>query len=358
MAITRPNLEIIFKQIANNAVTRSNRGTAILIVKDDTASNKITAEYKNKLDVQESEYTEENYKAIMGALEYGQCRLLVARIAAERTLETVLNMVTKVCSNGWIGIANAETADMEKLASWVKVKRDEGYGYKAVVTGVKSTDNMGIIDVAEQDITIGGESASAVNIIPQIISAGAYCNINRSLTSFILSGIDDVVLLTDEDAEIGKGKLVLSKDGDNVICLAGINSLITYNGNTSTEDMSFIEVVEVMDMEREDISTTFKKYYRGKYKNTYSNQLLFISAVQAYFKELEGLNVLNRDYENKVSIDVDTQRNAWIGSGKIEAEDWDDNKVKQTPFKRFLFLSGDQHIMQCMSDLKFTIQLV
>ncbi|ACL77245.1 hypothetical protein [Ruminiclostridium cellulolyticum] len=40
MAITLPNVQIQFKQLANSFVQRSERGIVVLIIKDDT--NKMT----------------------------------------------------------------------------------------------------------------------------------------------------------------------------------------------------------------------------------------------------------------------------------------------------------------------------
>ena len=52
------------------------------------------------------------------------------------------------------------------------------------------------------------------------------------------------------------------------------------------------------------------------------------------------------------------QRNAWIGSGKAEAADWDDATVMATPFKRMVYLSGDVQILGCMGGLEFAVTLM
>lgn len=71
-----------------------------------------------------------------------------------------------------------------------------------------------------------------------------------------------------------------------------------------------------------------------------------------------GNYVLNPDHDNKAGIDVTAQRNAWIGSGKAEAADWDDATVMATPFKRMVYLAGDVQILGCMGGLEFAVTLM
>ena len=151
--------------------------------------------------------------------------------------------------------------------------------------------------------------------------------------------------------------MVLFNDTDCVRICQGINTLITYDGENATEDMSFIETVECMDMIQDDISDVFKETYLGNYKNKLDNQILLISAINGYLKELADNNILDPEYENKVSINVEKQRQAWITSGKSEAADWDDSKVKTSTFKRDVFLSGDIKVLGSMTNLKFDISL-
>ena len=58
----------------------------------------------------------------------------------------------------------------------------------------------------------------------------------------------------------------------------------------------------------DDIRDTFEKYYVGKVINDYDNKQMFVAAISSYHKELLG-DVLDRSYDNTVSVDVDAQRN-------------------------------------------------
>ena len=75
-------------------------------------------------------------------------------------------------------------------------------------------------------------------------------------------------------------------------------------------------------------------------------------------RKLGEQNVLDPAHDNTAQVDVESQRNAWIGAGKTEAADWDDGRVLATPFKRQLFLAGDVKILGTMADLRFVVTLM
>ena len=55
--------------------------------------------------------------------------------------------------------------------------------------------------------------------------------------------------------------------------------------------------------------------------------MLLLAAINGYFRDLGDENVLDPTYDNTAGVDVTSQRNAWIDSGKAEAAEWDDGKV-------------------------------
>lgn len=162
----------------------------------------------------------------------------------------------------------------------------------------------------------------------------------------------------DPETAVGSGKFILVNVDDQVRVGVDVNSLTTVDGSTRTEDMKYIETVEAMDMMRDDIAQAFRQDYMGKYRNSTANQMLFLAAVNEYFRQLGEENVLDPEHDNTAQVDVESQRNAWIGAGKAEAADWDDGRVLATPFKRQLFLAGDVKILGTMADLRFVVTLM
>ena len=73
---------------------------------------------------------------------------------------------------------------------------------------------------------------------------------------------------------------------------------------------------------------------------------------------MANIDVLDSEYSNTAEIDVEEQRNTWVASGKSEATEWDDNKVRSMTYKRSIFLKGDIKILGCMDSLTFNIAMV
>ena len=71
MAVTMPKISVIFQQKAASLMTRSERGIAILIVKDDTNKEFTHKQYTDltALEADKELYTAENYSAISDMLD-------------------------------------------------------------------------------------------------------------------------------------------------------------------------------------------------------------------------------------------------------------------------------------------------
>ena len=165
--------------------------------------------------------------------------------------------------------------------------------------------------------------------------------------------------VADNDTALGKGQFILFVDEDGDVRIGqGINSMTTTDGKTRTEDMKFIETVEAMDLMRDDIAKTFRTEYLGNYRNSRDNQMLFIAALNnSYFRQLAQENILDPNYTNAAAIDVEAQRAAWMASGKAEAADWDDDKVRAMAFKRTVYLTASVKILGSMTDLILPINM-
>ena len=357
-----PNIDIVFTQKAVTAVQRSERGVLCVIMKDAQQPEGIKKFiYKRGADIDEKDYTTTNYTALKRAFDVAVNKVYVLRCAEAMTFTEIVKELDKVKFNY---VCTNVKALQEELANYVKQFNHDSQGHKCccVVANPTQGDSKYIIKLKGT----GGTLKSGGNVTAEdycIRIASTLCNLpmNRSLTYYVfddLASWDDTYL--DVEHPIGEwisaGWLTLINDDDEVKCGRAINSLHTFT-STDTEDMSYIIIVEAMNMIIEDIYTTFKDYYVGKYKNTLSNQRLFISSVNTYFRQLMREEVLDDAYDNKAYVDVESQRMAWTAIGKIEAEDWDENKVQQMTFRTNVFLAGDAKISNAMEDLKFTIAL-
>lgn len=362
MTVTMPNIDVSFSQKAASLPERSERGYAILIVKDDTSAMFNYKEYSDitEIDTDKELYTEDNLQYLKDIFTFAPYKSCVVKIGGSATISDALKIVIENVKTGWITMADGETEDFTTLSSWIKSQVANKKTYKAVVYNVTSPDEKHVVNFVNTKITFSDSrrEQTGEKYCPSLIGILAKCNITQGCNNFKCTNLSKVSEVDDRNEALGAGKFILINDGADVRIARGINSLTTTNGKSATEDMKEIEVVEAMDLMQDDISTTFKEdYLGGGYKNKYDNQILFISAVNGYFKNLASIDVLDMEYENKSDINVEAQRAAWIEAGTTEAKDWTDLQVKKNTFKRSLFCKANVKILQSMVDLDFEINL-
>lgn len=364
MPITMPKIEITFRQQATTLIARSARGIAILIIRDDTDKGFTHKQYTDlsALQADKAKYTTENYNAISDMLSFAPYQAHVFRLDVAGTLGDTLSEIARTVKTGWLAIAGQSAEDGAALASWVKTQAAKAKSYKCIVHNITPLpDDMHVVHFVNESVTFADDRGEqdGVAYLPSLLAILAVCNVERGCTNYLCSNLTSVEEVADNDEALGDGEFILFHDEEGKVRIAqGINSLTTLDGNTKTEDMQYIETVEAMDMMRDDITSTFRETYLGNYRNTRDNQMLFIAALNSsYFRQLAQELILDPDYANAASIDVEAQRAAWVASGKAEAADWDDDTVKATPYKRTVYLAGNVKILGSMTDLIFPINL-
>lgn len=360
MPVTMPQIEILFKQLAASLVLRSERGYAILIIRDDTSAMFNYKEYTEitELEKDSALYNAENLQYLKDIFTFAPYRACVVKIGESGSIADALTILEGNVKTGWVTIAEGTPEDFATLASWTKSKEANKKYYKSVCYKAATTDCKHIVNFVNDKVTFNDARGEVTGekYCPSLIAILAVCNINRAATNYICSNLSRVTPVTDNNAAVGSGKFILINDVDTVKIAVGVNSLTTTDGKTSTEDMKYIDFVEAMDLIYDDIFSTFKTY-QGPYKNKLDNQILFISSVNGYFKSLAKTDVLDIEYNNVADININAQREAWIESGKEEAKTWTDAKVKNSAFKRSVFLKGDIKILEAMENLMFDISL-
>ncbi len=364
MPITMPKIEVTFVQQAVSLIARSARGVAVLIVRDDTDKGFTHRQYADLASAQADKalYTADNYNAICDLLAFAPYQAHVFRLDTAGTLADTLAEIARTVKTGWLAVAGQSAEDGTALAAWVKTQAAGGKSYKCIVHNVTPLpDDMHVVNFVNESVTFADERGAqqGVTYLPSLLSILAVCNVERGCTNYHCSNLAAVQEVADNDAAVGAGKFILFNDENGAVRIGqGINSMTTTDGKTRTEDMQFIETVEAMDLMRDDITSTFRREYLGNYRNTRDNQMMFIAAINAsYFRQLAQENILDPDHTNAARIDVDAQRAAWVASGKAEAADWDEDKVKASPFKRTVYLAGDVKILGSMTDLIFPITM-
>lgn len=352
-----PEINIIFKKLAADLIQRSERGIACLVLKDGTKDPDIRT-YKLVTEVNEEDYTEENIKLIKECFLPAPRKVIVITIGAEATFSDAANSLNGATFN-WMCYPYA--GEQDDVVSWLKGKNNINKARKIKAVVYKPTtapDDAHIVDFATETIKKKGEESTVTGdkYLPRLVGILSTLPLNRSATYYELTDIEYVVEPENPSAEIDKGKLIIINDDGAPKIGSGVTSLTT-TSETTPVDFKKIIIVESADMIQEDIYSTFKKYYVGKYKNKYSNQALFIGAVIGYFKELVREDVLDNEYENTCDVNVEKQRDELISLGKTEAVDWDDYKVKKNTIGNKLMLQGKIKITDAMEDLELIINM-
>jgi len=356
-----PQIIINFIKSAATAIARSAKGIVVIVVKDETDATFSYKEYNYASDaaLDKAKYTAANYQQISDAFLGTPNKVYVVRIALLGAFEDAVATIDTLKFN-WICLADGTIADQQALATYVKgknavnkVRKIKAVTYKATVT-----DDMHIVNFTNETIKRPGEaSLPGWNYVGRIAGALAGLPFTRSITYFVFADLEGVDEPDDMNAAIGAGEFILMNDYGEVKAARGVNSLVTVGAN-QTEDMKKITIVEAMDVILEDIATEFKNNYVGKYKNKYDNQALFISAVNGYFDALEKEDILDDIYNNEALIDIETQRQAWLTSGKIEAADWDEITVKNNTFASNMYLNGNVKILDAIEDLNLNVYMM
>lgn len=349
----KPTITLEFLNKANTAISRSEKGIVAIVLTDATKQTKL-ATYKRTEEVVEGDWTAENYTLILDALKDGANKVHVVRLASTETFSANAVPILDTLKINWLCFVSQTQTD---VPTYIKARNAKGNSCltKAVVYNASSPDDTHIVNFANTKVRKKGASAEldGWKFMPRLCGMLAALPMDRSCTYYVFDDLESVTDVTNVDDAVDAGKFVLFNDFGTVKVARGVNSSTT----AEREDMKKITIIEGMDLMREDIIETFKNRYVGKYKNSQDNQMVFISAVNGYFRALAYEEVLNPDSDNLADIDVESQRAAWVKAGKTEALDWSDKTVKANPFRSTVFVKANVMFIDAIEDLEFKVYL-
>lgn len=349
-----PQIIIEFNGKAVTAIKRSQLGIVALILKDDVQTAD-TVTYKSIEEVPTEGWSPANLDYIQKTFMGTPSKVIIERLP---TTAIDYNAALTRLNNkrfNYLAIPGIEDENTTTIETWIKTKRDINKKTFKVVLPNSEADHEGIINFTTTGIKVGEKEYTTAEYTARIAGILAGLPFTRSSTYYELNEIDAITEIEDPDTAVDNGELILINDGENIKIGRGINSLTTTTGK-KTEDFKSIRVMEVQDLIKDDIRTTFDKYYIGKHNNIYDNQVLFIRSINAYYDGLEGEEILDPNFDNKAEINVQKQRLAWEGIGQ-DTTDWDDQKVKEMSFKKNVFLASNIKIVDAIEDLDMDIAI-
>lgn len=359
MALNMPSINVYITQMASTAIARSANGRVAVVVIDDTEGGDQVAKCTTINDLEKDNYTAANYNDIGMAFLGNPAEVIVIKMAATDDFADDIVPVLNQQKFDWITILTKTAEQHTALAAYVEAYNAKPVrkAIKGVVYQATAPDDKHIVNFTTESFnTVSAQDQEGWHLLARIAGTLAGLPMTQTVISCTFPEIESVSEPEDMDAEVEKGHLFLYNDDDGVAISRGVNSMTTLSGD-DTEDMRSIAIVEAMDLIKYDIGVAFKQF-RGKYKNSYDHQALFITAVLAYFAQLAEESILDKNYDNTADVDVEAQRAAWIGIGRTEAADWDDVTVKMMTFKRTMFLHGNIKILDGIEDLNFHIEMV
>ena len=175
MAITMPKIEISFEQRAVSLIGRSERGIAILIVRDDTDKSFTHKQYSDLSAAQadESLYTADNYNAICDLLGFAPYQMHLFRLDTTGSLADTLTEISKTVKTGWLTIAGQSAADGLALSAWVKTQDStKKKTYKAVCYDLTTLpDDMHVVNFINEKVTFSDDRGEkdGVAYLPSLV---------------------------------------------------------------------------------------------------------------------------------------------------------------------------------------------
>lgn len=331
-----PIINIKFLENVSNAVKITPKGHVALIIKDKVLKENILV--VNKItDVKG--LSEDNIEYVKDVFIGGAAKVTLINIKDTFDITKAIKSLDSIKAN-YVCVLSGEHSDQIALAKYIKTADKALKTIKGVVYNVPNQDCMHLINLINTKVTFNDErnEVDAWKALPYLTGVLAGMPYSRGATNYNLSGISKTSNVENIESEVEKGNLVLNYDGEKTKIVSGVTTLTTIDKEHS-EVMKSIVVVEAIDLMRDDIHSNFQLYI-GAYKNTYSMQMMIISSIKAYFKELTRLEVLDAEFNNTIDQDIQAMRIYWESKGQDTSKISDSEIRKKTCGKNVYFVSS------------------
>lgn len=380
-----PSVNIAFQEAGSEAVVRSQRGIAVLILEEDAATiTKLNAPRTigdEKLEALTNPFTvyttddippelsEDNKDYIVKTLKgyvttpYRVRVMLQAKGGeGDNTAGKFDESLKKIMPERWdyLAIPTIEEAQKEKIATWIKTNRENKYKKVKVVLPQHAADYEGVINFSNEFVETAQKRYTGAEYTARI--AGLICGTPMTISA-TYAPLPEVIDcdkhdLDENDEKVNNGEFFIWFDGDKYKMSRAMNSLVTTTQG-KLEAYQTIKSVDIADMMYDDIKKTAEDSYIGKYTNDYDNKCLLITAITGYFKELEDGRLLLRG-GSTVDIDVEAVKTWLLKNGKKtkdELANMSDLEIKKADTKKHVFLKATVTILDAMEDIDLNVTI-
>nr|WP_302599625.1 phage tail sheath subtilisin-like domain-containing protein [uncultured Cellulosilyticum sp.] len=353
-----PSVIINFKETGGTAIKRGERGIVALVLKDDVTE----IEHHEVLTVADIHDTLNAFNkgqvelALMG-YQTPPKKVLAIVMPQEETSYSEVMKYLEALRWDYLAIPQIEEENVSSIASWVKSLNETlDKKVKAVLPNCKG-DHESIINFTSDNIITNTKAYTTAEYCSRIAGLLAGTPMTISATYAPLNEVVDFDRLTktEIDVAINKGELVLYHDGEKVKVARAVNSFVTTTQDKG-ESFKKVKIVDAMHMIHDDVKKTAEDSYLGKYANSYDNKCLLVTAIQAYLDQLVLDGILDNSYDNKIHIDVESQR-IYLKSIGVDVEALSEKEIKEYNTKDKVFLASNIKILDAIEDITLNINV-
>jgi len=355
-----PTLTVAFRQKAQTAVARSQKGTVAFLLRDAAADEApLTYTLTSTGQIPKTLGTE-NQDAIRRVFKGGvnpPRKVLAYVMGAEAAIggdSPCLEWLAAQKFDYLAGPADLTAEEAQAIAKWTIRHREDDHAICKAVLPNLAANNEAVVNFTASGIQTGDGTFDAAGYCGRIAGLIAGTPIKQSVTYAALPEVEDIHRLTpvELDSAVGRGELILYHDGEKVKLGRGVNSLTTVTGRSDI--WKKIKIVECLDMIQNDIRLTVQDNYIGKYANTYDNKCLLITAITDYLRSLARDGLIDSDFT--VGIDVEEQT-AWLESNGTPTVDLSEQQIKEANTGSWVFLTIYVRPVDAMEDVQIYIYL-
>ena len=353
--LTSPQISVTFTELGISAITRGDKGTVALIVRDaaEVAPFAITqaTQIPDELGKETVDYIKRTFLGYVNPPK----KVIVYVLSPEGDLDDALDCLSTYEFDYICGPADCTKEEASDIASWVKSRRlNDGAKYKAVLPNHRA-DNYAIVNFTGDAMTDGDTVWATAEYCSRIAGLLAGTPMKIAATYAPLPELSDCARLTREESDkaVGDGELALRWDGRKVKLNRAVTSLVT-TSQGMLDSFKKIKIVEIMDLIRTDITATAEDEYIGKYANTYDNKLLLITAIRGYFMGLEQSQLVKSGYT--VDLDVDSIEQYLMSRG-TNTDEMTEQQIREADTGSHVFIIVRCKILDAIEDIFIEVEI-
>ncbi len=353
--LTSPQISVTFTELGISAITRGDKGTVALIVRDAAEVVPFAITQANQTPDTLGKETQDYIKRTFLGYVNPAKKVIVYVMAPGGKLADALDYMATYEFDYICGPADCTKEDASEIASWVKSRRmNDGAKYKAVLPNHRA-DNYAIVNFTGDAMTDGTTVWTTAEYCSRIAGLLAGTPMKIAATYAPLPELSDCARLNREESDeaVGKGELALKWDGRKVKLNRAVTSLVT-TSQGMLDSFKKIKIVEIMDLIRTDITSTAEDDYVGKFANTYDNKLLLITAIRGYFMGLEQSQLVQPGYT--VDLDVDSIEQYLMSRG-TNTDEMTEQQIREADTGSHVFIKVRCKILDAIEDIFIEVEI-